>query len=102
MGPVQGAGRATLPEATRGAVHERTFFELSWSHVTWVSSTGGSLVGIGGACSHRLAARAAHQATRRTSHEIPPLCCNGRPATVPLAPSIRRQIRQAPRRACPR
>lgn len=48
---------ATLPEATRGAVHERTFFELSWSHVTWVSSTGGSLVGIGEACSHRLAAR---------------------------------------------
>lgn len=56
MGPVQGAGMATLPEATRGAVHERTFFELSWSHVTWVSSTGGSLVGIGEACSHRLAA----------------------------------------------
>ena len=51
MGPTCG----TLWEATRGAVRERAFFELSWSHLTRVSSTGGSLVGIGGACSRALA-----------------------------------------------
>ena len=86
-----GADMETLSEATRGAVRERAFFELSWSHRTWMSSTGGSLVGIGGACSRR-ARGALAGAGPDVSPEVPPVLCADSSWRWPAPGPIRQRL----------